>query len=226
MSGPDITNLPAAYYLYVLGSGGHSTEMTLMIKSKYRGNASMHRRYVMSDADVFSWGLERGLEATIHDTYTTNTAGTYDSLSVTRARRVGQSYITSVFTSLLCAFEVLVALTAIPEERPKEKYGKAYQCPHVVFTNGPGTGFIVCFVAHLLKIFSVAPQTHLKLVYIESWARVENLSLTGKLFHYTGIADLFLVQSHELAQKYNKTNAGLVAVRGAPAGLDYTKANA
>ncbi|EOO03605.1 putative glycosyltransferase family protein [Phaeoacremonium minimum UCRPA7] len=221
--GPDITKLPAAYFLYVLGSGGHSTEMALMIKHKYRGNTNMHRRYIMGAGDVFSWELERGLEAIIHDAYIMDTAGTYDSLSVTRARSVGQSYVTSVFTSLLCAFEVLVALTAVPEARPKKKYGNAFRCPHVVLTNGPGTGFIVCLVAHVLKMFYLVPQNRLKLVYIESWARVENLSLTGKLFHYTGIADLFLVQSDELAKKFGKPNIGLVAVRGPPAGLNHAQ---
>ena len=41
-----------------------------------------------------------------------------------------------------------------------------------------------------------------KVIYIESYARVNDLSLTGKKMY--GIADLFLVQWPQLAEKYEK----------------------
>jgi hypothetical protein len=39
-----------------------------------------------------------------------------------------------------------------------------------------------------------------KIIYIESFARVYNASLTGRLVY--GIADMFLVQSEELLKVY------------------------
>ena len=68
-----------------------------------------------------------------------------------------------------------------------------------IVTNGPANGFIVCLVAHLLKILYLVPQNRLRIVYIESWARSRTLSLTGKLFVRTGIADLVCVQHQTLA---------------------------
>lgn len=43
------------------------------------------------------------------------------------------------------------------------------------------------------------------LVYVESVARVEKLSLTGAILHRLGIADQFIVQWPELVQKYKGT---------------------
>lgn len=66
--------------------------------------------------------------------------------------------------------------------------------PKVVVTTGAHTGGIVCFIA---KLFGK------KVIYIESLAKVNTLSLTGKLMYL--IADKFYVQWEELAEKYKKS---------------------
>jgi len=42
-----------------------------------------------------------------------------------------------------------------------------------------------------------------KIIFIESFARVEHLSLTGKILYY--LADRFLVQWPELKQQYPRS---------------------
>jgi beta-1,4-N-acetylglucosaminyltransferase len=66
--------------------------------------------------------------------------------------------------------------------------------PHVVLSTGAGVGVPFLYIAKLLGC---------KTIYIESIARVKELSLSGKLV--LPIADMFYVQWPELTQKYPKT---------------------
>lgn len=65
--------------------------------------------------------------------------------------------------------------------------------PDIVLTAGALASFPM---AKFAKMFRK------KVIYIESYARVNELSLTGKKMY--GIADLFLVQWPQLADKYEK----------------------
>lgn len=65
--------------------------------------------------------------------------------------------------------------------------------PKVVVTTGAHTGGILCFIAKL---------TGKKVIYIESLAKVNSLSLTGKMLYF--IVDKFFVQWEELEKKYKK----------------------
>jgi beta-1,4-N-acetylglucosaminyltransferase len=65
--------------------------------------------------------------------------------------------------------------------------------PDVVVTTGAHTGGIVAFIAKLFKK---------KVIYIETFARVNTLSLTGKFMY--NISDKFYVQWEELTKIYNK----------------------
>lgn len=50
-------------------------------------------------------------------------------------------------------------------------------------------------------------------VYVESFAKVQSLSLTGRLVHHSDVADLFLVQHASLAQRYGRVLASNFVVR-------------
>lgn len=63
--------------------------------------------------------------------------------------------------------------------------------PKIVVSTGAHTGGIMCFVA---KLFFK------KVIYIESMAKVETLSMTGKLMYL--MADKFYVQWEELTEIY------------------------
>ncbi|KAK3344859.1 oligosaccharide biosynthesis protein Alg14 like-domain-containing protein [Neurospora tetraspora] len=198
---PNTTSLPAVYFTYILGSGGHTAEMIETIRQSFRGQANMHRRYIISTGDTSSLAKARLLESTIKDAYPGEDAraGTSDIFLIRRARKVHQPFYTAPFTCLVSAFHAANALTRIPNLRSTKESGKEFTYPHVIVTNGPANGFVVCFVAHLLKIFYLIPENRAKMVYIETWARSRTMSLTGKLFLKTGIADVVGVQHQSLA---------------------------
>lgn len=207
---PDLSHLPAVSYLYVFGSGGHTTEMAALIKLSFRANKNQHRRYIITEGDQHSQNQEKALESLIDRSCGGEAAGTYDTIIVPRARKVYQSYASSIYTSLRSALDILVALTTIPTQRAGTPNAKGFQYPHVIVTNGPGTGFIVGLMAHVLKVLCLAPQDRLRIAFVETWARTHNLGLTGKLFYWTDIPDVFVVQSEKLSKIVSKPNIGNV----------------
>ncbi|KAK4141157.1 glycosyltransferase [Dichotomopilus funicola] len=233
---PNTSNLPAVYYLYILGSGGHTSEMLETIRRKFIPQTNAHRRYLVSHGDDDSLRRVAQLETRIFNCLRPSPnpdltpaqneeiitpAGTHDAFLIPRARRVHQPLLTAPFSSLRTAIHAINALTREPNDRPASRYHAHFKYPHVIITNGPATGFIVCLVAHLLKIFYLAPQNRLKMVYIESWARSRSLSLTGRLFLWTGLADSFCVQHEGLLKRYPGRGllfVGKVAARLAPPG--------
>ncbi|KAK3896467.1 glycosyltransferase, partial [Staphylotrichum tortipilum] len=217
---PSTSHLPSVYYLYVLGSGGHTSELLETIKHKSPPTRNTHRRYLLNTGDTSSLTRLAKLEALITDAFPDGRAGTFDAFRVPRARRVHQPFWTAPLTCLGTALAVINALTREPDARLADG-GGLFRFPHVIVTNGPATGFIVALVAHLLKMFFLAPKDRLRVVYIESWARTRTLSLTGKLVLWTGIADMFCVQHRALGERYKGWGVvyvGVVAARLAPRG--------
>ncbi|KAK3320663.1 oligosaccharide biosynthesis protein Alg14 like-domain-containing protein [Cercophora scortea] len=170
------TALPAVYFLYILGSGGHSAEMIETIKQQFQSQPNQHRRYVLSTGDTASQSMAARLEAQISTAFPDARAGTRDIIRIRRARAVHQPLLSTPLTCLLSAGQAVHALTRLPAARSATRHGYQFQYPHVIVTNGPATGFVVCLVAHLLKIMYVVPQNRLRMVYIETWARSRTLS--------------------------------------------------
>lgn len=224
-SSPDLSQLPAVSYLYVLGSGGHTTEMIALMKLTFKANNNQHRRYITTSGDQHSLNQQIALEQAIQAKYPSGSAGTHDTIVVTRARSVYQSYFSSIFTSLQSANDILVALTEIPHPRAADPNAEHFRYPHVIVTNGPGTGFVVGIVAYLLKLFFIVPNDRLRIVFVETWARTHKLGLTGKLFHMSRIADLFVVQSSTLSEAVGKPTIGNVNLRYAQVGREKARAS-
>ncbi|ROW06849.1 hypothetical protein VMCG_03967 [Cytospora schulzeri] len=206
--GPDLSHLPAVSYLYVMGSGGHSTEMFSLIQLSFGVNHNQHRRYIIARGDEHSQNRKEDVESAFQESCPDGSAGTHDAFIVTRARGVGQSYFTSVYSSLECARDILDALTTVPAQRIGQPNAAGFKFPHVIVTNGPGTGFVVGLMAHILKMLYLVPQDRLKIIFVETWARTHSLGVTGKLFYWTGITDLFVVQSTLLSKVTGKPNIG------------------
>lgn len=75
------------------------------------------------------------------------------------------------------------------------------RCPNVILTNGPATGAVVVGAAVLLRFVGwkdAAGRNVLRTIYVESFARVKRLSLSGRLL--LPVVDRFLVQWRELAK--------------------------
>ena len=96
---------------------------------------------------------------------------------IPRAREVGQSFGSSVPSTLHALFACFHLIwTASPD---------------LVLVNGPGT----CVpVAVLGRLFGS------RVIFVESWCRVESLSLTGRIMYW--VAHRFVVHWPELARRY------------------------
>jgi beta-1,4-N-acetylglucosaminyltransferase len=200
---PNLDNIPACYFLYVLGSGGHTAEMFELLRVSVKPAFNAHRRYLFTTGDSNSLKAIAKFEKQIADSYPRNLGGTWDAYQVHRARNIHQPLYTTWFTALYSALDVYAALTTTPDNRRSdEEERKLFKYPHLVVTNGPGTGVITALVIRFLKVFFLVPQDRLKVMFIETWAHVSTLSLTGRIFHWLAIADVYLVQHQPLADKY------------------------
>lgn len=161
----------------VLGSGGHTSEMLRAIhdipSSFWRDNRPF---YVVSATDVHSSDLAQQQEQKLFQ----RRAIVY---TIPRAREVGQSYLTSVASTLNAA---LVSLRVILREKPD-----------VLLTNGPGV--CVPVIAAALAVTACAPWWYARpaVVYMESFTCVAHLSLTGRLLAPC-VADVFTVHWRSL----------------------------
>jgi beta-1,4-N-acetylglucosaminyltransferase len=164
--------------LAVLGSGGHTTELLTLVQAL----DAARFQFVFCKAASDTTSAQR-LEQYFS---TQGNNQQFTVLNIPRARDVGQSYWTSIWTTLRAqwfAFRVLQKARA-----------------QLVLCNGPGTCVPVCVAAIVARIlFGVSIQ----IIFCESLCRVQTLSLTGKLLY--PIADLFLVHWSELNEAYPLT---------------------
>ena len=210
VTGPDPPGTQARplYFIIVLGSGGHTKEMICMLEQRHEGFENIHRRYIISSGDTMSVKHIDAFEEKLKETFPGALAGSFEKYTVTRARRVHQALLTTPLTALYSILDILPLLL----RRPNIPGVTTSNYPNVVLTNGPATGFFVALVAHILKLFYIVHEEKLQVFYVESWARVQTLSLTGKLLYYAGIADLFVVQHQPVADKYGLVNAGFLVL--------------
>lgn len=84
-------------------------------------------------------------------------------------------------------------------------------------TNGPATATIMVLASILLRFAGLPGTENMRSIYVESWARVRKLSLSGRLLLATGACERMMVQWEALA---NKSGAGWIRTeyRGALVG--------
>ena len=202
--------------LVVLGSGGHTTEMLQLLSGLNDNNNDTTSSsskvvydfvYCKAASDTTSLQRVETFQKSVvkkQQTKRKNSAASDVSKSskpedivcfnIPRAREVGQSYLTSIPTTM---YAQLYAL-----------YLVLFQIqPHLVLCNGPGTCWPICLAALLFRILYLPQrqrqqQRYCHIVFCESLCRVKTLSLTGKLLYY--ITDVFLVHWKELHQQYPK----------------------
>lgn len=95
-------------------------------------------------------------------------------IPIVRARQVKQSYFTAIFTTLRAFFASFKIIKSVN--------------PHVLITNGPGTALPLVVATFILNLFH---YTDCKLIFVESYCRIEHLSLTGKICRF--FVDEFIV---------------------------------
>ena len=155
--------------LIILGSGGHTTEMLQLIKSIDLIN-KYEALFIIADGDEHS---ERKLKEE-------NEFNQGEILKVTRSRKVGQSYLTSIITTLICLIQSFFICLQFK--------------PNMILCNGPGTCIPFCLIGKLICS---------KTIFVESFCRTRSLSLSGKIA--TRLCDHVLVQWPEIANENKNT---------------------
>ncbi|TBU45908.1 glycosyltransferase family 1 protein [Dichomitus squalens] len=176
-----------------LGSGGHTSE-ALRLLSALNFNRYGPRTYIISEGDTLSMhkamDLEcaKSTEASQTTPFTSGPDAPCSFVVIPRARRVHQSFLTAPFSAALSLAASIWHLTASPLF-----FGPP--APDVLLLNGPGTCFVLCIAAYLSRFLGLKSP---KLIYVESFARVRHLSLSGKLLR--PLVDRFIVQWPDLLQ--------------------------
>lgn len=160
-----------------IGSGGHTTEM-LHLTQNLDATRYTPRIYLVAKSDTTSTAKVKEAEG--------SNSG-YLLVYIPRSRAVGQSYATSIFTTL---YSVIGTVPIMVKVRPD-----------LVLCNGPGTCIPVCLIAILMKAMFVCDP---RIVFVESFCRTQTFSLTGKILAF--IADNVLVQWPELKRKFNRAD--------------------
>lgn len=158
---------------------GHTTEMLEIVK-KLKVDRYSPRFYVVAEGDQHSIDKVTALEAESEN------SSEYKIYLITRSRKVHQSFMSSVFTTLLSLFNCIPLLM--------------HARPDLILCNGPATCVPVCLVAFLFKVFYI--NSRCKLAFIESYCRVKSLSLSGKILLY--LTDIFVVQWPSLSKVSRK----------------------
>mmetsp|Transcript_7585 Transcript_7585/g.12767 ORF Transcript_7585/g.12767 Transcript_7585/m.12767 type:complete len:217 (-) Transcript_7585:347-997(-) len=176
-SSPSSVPRPASA-MVVFGSGGHTSEMLHLIRDVSLTQLSP-LCFVTAHSDETSLQKIRAFQLKYIDSVQWST--------IYRSREVKQSWLSTVVTTsyaLLQSFHLVLVLR-----------------PQVILCNGPGTCVPICLAAALFRFFSAQFYSP-RIVFTESYCRVESLSLTGKILY--NIADKFIVQWPQLLQRYPK----------------------
>lgn len=239
------------HLMVVLGSGGHTAEMMRILHTlgaEYLCTRFARRTYVISTGDGFSAERARRFEEevlakykgrNISTTATTdginNGTDSYEIVTVTRARKVHQSLLTTPVSSLTCLYDCTRVLRGTHPDQTSSSSPYSHlhsnlqsnspSYPNLILANGPATSTILILASFLLQFLGIAPLSPptpnsspnstadlntLRTVYIESFARVKTLSLSGEIIRRTRLAKV-LVQWPRLAeQNRGVENIGIV----------------
>lgn len=171
--------------LIILGSGGHTGEMLALLE-KFQHLYRWDITFVIAETDRQSYAQLKSASFSLSCASDAEQLR-YDITYIPRSREVGQSYVSSIVSTLRAAFSCVGLLCRVQ--------------PNLIFCNGPGTCVPVCLVARILEMLGLLGSP-LRIMYIESICRVQQLSVTGRILYF--LCDECLVQWSSLAQRYPK----------------------
>ncbi|XP_047327691.1 UDP-N-acetylglucosamine transferase subunit ALG14 [Impatiens glandulifera] len=170
--------------LIIMGSGGHTAEM-LNLLAVLNIDRFEPRFYIAAATDNMSLQKARSFE----DSLTNKEGRNCQYVQIYRSREVGQSYITSIGTTLIATAHALWLMIKFR--------------PQVILCNGPGTCIPLCVIAFFFKVAGIRWSS---IFYMESIARVRRLSLSGLLLYKLRMADQFFVQWPQLKKEYPRSH--------------------
>jgi beta-1,4-N-acetylglucosaminyltransferase len=166
--------------MILLGSGGHTAEMLLLLASLTPSHTHYFKRtYIVTSGDTLSVQKAATFEQSL-----SVTPKNCSICIIPRARRVGQSWLSTPWDCVLC---FMGCLQAFIQEG----------IPDVVLCNGPGSAVLMILVALGCKFIGVART---RTVYVESFARTRTLSLSGRILY--PLVDRFIVQWPKVKERY------------------------
>uniref|UniRef100_A0A1I8BTU1 UDP-N-acetylglucosamine transferase subunit ALG14 n=1 Tax=Meloidogyne hapla TaxID=6305 RepID=A0A1I8BTU1_MELHA len=157
-----------------------TTEMLKLLDSTIQNNLFSERIYVMADSDKLSDTKVFDFENQIEN-------NKFIIYKIPRARNVGQSFFSSIPTTLIASWHSAKLLWITR--------------PDLILCNGPAISLPICLFARLFNLLKIK---RIKIIFAESICRVQTLSLTGRILYNLRIPDAFLVQWPSLKEKYNK----------------------
>jgi len=172
--------------LAVLGSGGHTAEMCMLLQSL---EPARYTPLMLVTADTDSSSATKARASLL--TPSGWSAGEVDFYSIPRSREVGQGWASTVLSTLratAAAFSLVLRLG-----------------PELLIVNGPGTCVPVCVATLvLLRILGLRCSAggEPRIIFVESFCRVHTLSMTGKLLYHLRIADRVVVHWEGLAAQF------------------------
>ena len=143
--------------LTYLGSGGHTTEM-------------MHLIEILTEEGCLSGYSVRHFSSD-HRSHSLAKASGCACKMLYRARRVKQSYVTSVFTTIASFWHALALLLGC-------------RVPEILLVNGPGTCLVLVVALRLVNLLTL---TRTRVLFVESVCRVKGWSATGKLLEWMSV---------------------------------------
>lgn len=172
--------------MILFGSGGHSTEMLMLIQNANLANKLDTQEVsrlicVVSEDDELIGGK---IDAKFSDCKQKHNVQT---VKLRRGRKVGQSYLASIWTSLLGFLQSIVIIYT-------------YR-PRLCLTNGPAMSVIVSLAIRFLQLMT-GLLYKCDILYVESFCRTKTLSLSGKLIYHLRLATQFYIQWPKLHKYY------------------------
>lgn len=147
----------------ILGSGGHTAEMCMILQGIYKHTKDVSKykpmKFIVANTDTTSKDKIKLLMDELEQPVSED-----DFMYIPRAREVGQSWFTTVFTFL---YALVWSFRLVFKEKPR-----------LILCNGPGTCVPLCLAGFLLKL---ARRSKTKLVYVESFCRVNDISMSGRI---------------------------------------------
>jgi beta-1,4-N-acetylglucosaminyltransferase len=214
----------ATHLLIVLGSGGHTAEMIAMLQraiSNEDANLRLdwdrftNRTWIVSSGDTISAERARSFETTAASqrqgeiakskpkpSKNQSSSESYTVHIIPRARKIHQPLYTAPFSSLRCLISCLSILLG---RGSTSADSTQLDFPDLIICNGPATATIMVFASIILRFFDVGgchSRGKMRTIYVESWARVKKLSLSGTFL--LRVVDRFLVQWPQLAKPGGK----------------------
>ncbi|KAF8418525.1 oligosaccharide biosynthesis protein Alg14-like protein, partial [Tirmania nivea] len=181
-SPPPRTPKSPTHLAAVLGSGGHTSEALLLL-STVDFSKLTYRTYIVSSGDSLSAQKARDFEVS-----RAPSPGSFTIKVIPRARKIGQSWLSTPATCLRCFLSCLVAVGG----------GGKGGVVDVVVCNGPGSAVMVVGACLWYKFWGAKTRT----IYVESFARVKTLSLSGSILYW--LVDRFIVQWPGLKERYSR----------------------